>query len=65
MNKTQEEKLNEIIASLAEKGYDPVEQLSAYALIGNSVYITRHNGAREKIKEIDITFIKEYLKGEV
>ena len=36
MNKTQEEKLNEIIASLAEKGYDPVEQLSAYALIGNS-----------------------------
>ena len=61
--KIQEEKLSKIIASLEAKGYDPIEQLYAYALIGNLNYITRYGGAREKIKEVEIEIIKEYLKG--
>lgn len=55
--------MNEIIALLEAKDYDPIEQLYAYALLGNLKYITRYGGAREKIKEIEIDFIKEYLKG--
>ena len=64
MSKTQEEKLREIIALLEEKGYDPVAQLTGYITLGNEDYITRHGGAREKIKEIDINRIKEYLEAQ-
>ena len=53
--------LNEIIKLLEEKGYDPVAQLTGYIEIGSDDYITRHGGAREKIKEIDKEVIKEYL----
>lgn len=57
----QEDKLKEIITLLEEKGYDPVAQLTGYIEIGSDDYITRHGGAREKIKEISIDEIKEYL----
>ena len=59
---TQEEKLKEIITHLEEKGYDPVAQLTGYVEIGSDDYITRHGGAREKIKEIDKKVIKTYLE---
>lgn len=62
MSMTQEERLKEIITLLEEKGYDPIEQLSAYIMIENLNYITRHGGARDKIKEIDIGYIKGILK---
>lgn len=58
---TQEEKLKEIIKLMEEKGYDPVAQLTGYIEIGNDDYITRHGGARNKIKEIDTEVIKEHL----
>lgn len=55
------EKLKEVITLLEEKGYDPVVQLTGYIEIGSDDYITRHGGAREKIKEIDIEVIKNYI----
>ena len=55
------EKLKEVITLLEEKGYDPVAQLTGYIEIGRDDYITRHGGAREKIKEIDIEMIKDYI----
>ena len=55
------EKLKEVITLLEEKGYDPVAQLTGYVEIGSDDYITRHGGAREKIKEIDIEVIKYYI----
>lgn len=58
---TQEERLNEIITLLEEKGYDPIAQLTGYIEIGSDDYITRHGGAREEIKEIDIEVIKKYI----
>lgn len=62
MRRTMEEKLNEIIELMKEKDYDPVAQLTGYIEIGSDDYITRHGGAREKIKEIDKDVIREYLK---
>ena len=58
---TQEERLNEIITLLEEKGYDPIAQLTGYIEIGSDDYITRHGGAREKIKEIDKDVIRDYI----
>ena len=55
------EKLKEIITLLEEKGYDPVAQFTGYIEIGSDDYITRHGGARDKIKEIDKESIKQYL----
>lgn len=56
------EKLKEIITLLEEKGYDPVAQLTGYIEIGSDDYITRHGNAREKIKEIERSVIKDYLQ---
>lgn len=53
--------LEEIIRLLEEKGYDPVAQLTGYIETGRDDYITRHGGARDKIKEIDKESIKQYL----
>lgn len=61
---THEEKLKEIIILLKEKGYDPVAQLTGYIEIGSDDYITRHGGAREKIKEIDKDIIKKYIQSQ-
>ena len=59
---THEDKLKEIIRLLEEKGYDPVAQLTGYIEIGSDDYITRHGGARDKIKEIDKAIITKYIK---
>ena len=59
---TQEGRLKEIIKLLEEKDYDPVAQLTGYIEIGSDDYITRHGGAREKIKEIDKETIVSYLE---
>ena len=56
------EKLNEIIMLLKERGYDPIAQLTGYLEIGSDDYITRHGNAREKIKTIDKEVIKKYIE---
>lgn len=56
------EKLNEIIMLLGERGYDPIAQLTGYLEIGSDDYITRHGNAREKIKAIDKEVIKKYIE---
>lgn len=55
------EKLNGIIRLLEERGYDPIVQLKGYIEFGNEMYITRHGGARDKIKEIDKAVILDYV----
>lgn len=62
MNRMHEEKLNEIIKLMEERDYNPIAQLTGYIEIGSDDYITRHGGAREKIKEIDKEVIKLYLE---
>lgn len=61
MEKTMEEKLNEIVELLKERDYIPVAQLTGYIENDNPDYITRHGGAREKIKEIDKETIINYI----
>ena len=56
------EKLNEIIKLMEERGYDPVAQLTGYLEIGSDDYITRHGNARERIKMIDKEVIKKYIE---
>lgn len=56
------EKLNEIIMLMEERGYDPIAQLTGYLEIGSDDYITRHGNAREKIKMIDKEVIKKYIE---
>ena len=56
------EKLNEVIMLMEERGYDPIAQLTGYLEIGSDDYITRHGNAREKIKAIDKEVIKKYIE---
>ena len=56
------EKINEIIMLLEERGYDPIAQLTGYLEIGSDDYITRHGNAREKIKTIDQEVNKKYIE---
>ena len=58
---TQEERLQEIIELMKERGYDPVAQLTGYLKEKSEDYITRHGGAREKIKAISESTIRDYL----
>ena len=39
-------KITEIVNDLQESVYEPYGQLTAYADLGNELYITRHNNAR-------------------
>ena len=61
-NEEFEKTLSEIIESLKEKGYNPHEQIRAYARTGDESFITRHNDAREKIKNLDKEQVLDYLK---
>lgn len=61
-NNIFETTMNEIIVALKEKGYNPYEQLKGYIFLGDNSYITRHNGAREKIQKLDKEQISKYLR---
>lgn len=56
------EKINEIVLLLKEKGYEPYEQIQGYLETGLDIYITRHGDARNKIKQLNKTKLKEHIK---
>ena len=45
--------LNEVYEALVEKGYNPINQIVGYILSGDPTYITSHNDARNKIRQIE------------
>lgn len=45
--------LKEVYEALAEKGYNPVNQIVGYILSGDPTYITSHNNARNLIRMIE------------
>lgn len=45
--------LKEVYNALAEKGYNPINQIVGYILSGDPTYITSHNGARNLIRQIE------------
>lgn len=45
--------LQQVYASLLEKGYDPINQIVGYLMSGDPVYITSHNQARSLIRKLE------------
>lgn len=52
-NHRTKEILKDVYQSLVEKGYNPINQIVGYILSGDPTYITSHNNARNKIREIE------------
>lgn len=53
--------LEEVYASLCEKGYDPTKQIAGYILSEDPVYITDWQNARGKISHINRDDLLEEL----
>jgi len=53
--------LKEVYEALVEKGYNPINQLVGYILSGDPTYITSHNDARNKIRNIERDELLEKL----
>ena len=52
-NARTKEILKEVYQALQEKGYNPINQIVGYILSGDPTYITSHNDARNKIRQIE------------
>ena len=52
-NEKAKEILKEVYEALVEKGYNPINQIVGYILSGDPTYITSHNNARNKIRQIE------------
>ena len=52
-NVKAKEVLKEVYEALAEKGYNPINQIVGYILSGDPTYITSHKDARNLIREIE------------
>ena len=56
-----EETIDYIVSVLKEAGYEPYEQLYAYASTGNEAYITRRGDAREIATKLDRNQLMQYI----
>lgn len=62
MDKLKFEKaMAEVIAAMADAGYDPVAQLTGFLQTGDDTYITRKGEARNIIRTLDVAQIKDYF----
>ena len=52
-NTKTREILKDVYEALVEKGYNPINQIVGYILSGDPTYITSHNNARNKIRQIE------------
>ena len=58
-----EEILERVYQALAEKGYNPVNQIVGYIMSGDPTYITSFNGARSLIMKVERDeLVEELLK---
>lgn len=53
--------LSTVYQALAEKGYNPINQIVGYILSEDPTYITTHNHARSLIRKIDRDDLLEVL----
>ena len=63
------EVLNVVYNAMAEKGYNPVNQIVGYIISGDPTYITSYKGARSMIMKVERDelveeLLKEYIKNE-
>ena len=59
--------LSAVYEAMAEKGYDPVNQIVGYIMSGDPTYITSHKNARGLIMRVERDelveeMLKEYIK---
>lgn len=59
--------VQEVVAALESKGYNPVDQLAGYLLSGDPTYITSYENARTKLRryeryELIEAMVKCYLE---
>ena len=52
-NVKAKEVLKEVYEALAEKGYNPINQIVGYILSGDPTYITSHKNARNLIRMLE------------
>jgi len=45
--------LNVVYNAMAEKGYDPVNQIVGYIMSGDPTYVTNYKGARSLIMKVE------------
>jgi len=55
--------LKQVCSALAEKGYNPLDQIVGYLLSGDPSYITSHNDARLLIQKIERNDLLEEIVG--
>jgi len=65
-SKRVKEIMEQVVAALTDKGYEPISQIIGYILSGDPTYITSHNNARALICKIERDelleeMIKKYL----
>ena len=53
--------LKQVYQALAEKGYNPINQIVGYILSGDPTYITSHNDARNLIRLVERDELLEKL----
>ena len=53
--------LDTVYDAMAEKGYNPVNQIVGYIMSGDPTYITSHRGARSLIMKVERDEILEEL----
>ena len=63
------EVLDVVYNAMAEKGYNPVNQVVGYIMSGDPTYITSYKGARSMIMKVERDelveeLLKEYIKNE-
>lgn len=63
------EVLDVVYNAMAEKGYNPVNQIVGYIMSGDPTYITSYKGARSMIMKVERDelveeLLKEYIKNE-
>lgn len=63
------EVLDLVYNAMAEKGYNPVNQIVGYIMSGDPTYITSYTGARSTIMKVERDelveeLLKEYIKNE-
>ena len=58
------EVLDVVYNAMAEKGYNPVNQIVGYIMSGDPTYITSYKGARSMIRKVERDeLVEELLKG--
>jgi len=61
MREKFQEDIEYIISILRDAGYDPYEQLYAYAITGNETFITRKGDARNLVAELGKEQLIQYV----